>query len=192
MTITNKNLLEGDKTKRKRLKVVSACLECRRKKTKCNGEKPCVGCIKARMDCKYISNNLLKQPLPQSIQPTPNNDSSSIELIEKRLGIIENVLRSLITTNNYTLPTSDHFPITSPSHLPPSENMFRTRGKRQRHECVTTDMTLHHHGYSQQNKLAPIKIEQHRISTIKNLLNNDDEQEDIKGKYSWCSSSLES
>ncbi|KAG2232569.1 hypothetical protein INT48_009778 [Thamnidium elegans] len=43
-------LVDGDKTRRKRLKVVSACGECRRKKTKCNGEKPCAGCLKAHVE----------------------------------------------------------------------------------------------------------------------------------------------
>ncbi|KAI8051772.1 hypothetical protein BDF21DRAFT_371687, partial [Thamnidium elegans] len=47
-------LVDGDKTRRKRLKVVSACGECRRKKTKCNGEKPCAGCLKAHVECKYV------------------------------------------------------------------------------------------------------------------------------------------
>ncbi|KAI8642978.1 hypothetical protein BD408DRAFT_431887 [Parasitella parasitica] len=66
--------LPVDKTRRKRLKVVSACSECRRKKTKCNGEKPCAGCIKANVDCKYSnppksrpSNN---RPLAASSSPT--------------------------------------------------------------------------------------------------------------------------
>ncbi|KAI8983060.1 hypothetical protein BDB01DRAFT_792241 [Pilobolus umbonatus] len=45
--------LPTDKTRRKRLKVISACSECRRKKTKCNGEKPCAGCIKTNIECKY-------------------------------------------------------------------------------------------------------------------------------------------
>lgn len=49
------NALPVDKTRRKRLKVVSACGECRRKKTKCNGEKPCAGCIKAKVECKYVT-----------------------------------------------------------------------------------------------------------------------------------------
>ena len=50
----NNGMVDGEKTRRKRLKVVSACGECRRKKTKCNGEKPCAGCLKARVECKYV------------------------------------------------------------------------------------------------------------------------------------------
>ncbi|KAI8371867.1 hypothetical protein BD560DRAFT_395661 [Blakeslea trispora] len=76
-----------DKTRRKRLKVVSACSECRRKKTKCNGEKPCAGCIKTNMDCKYANSaaknkqqkqqtqkpqsQLQAQAQPQKSQPQP-------------------------------------------------------------------------------------------------------------------------
>ncbi|GAN01534.1 hypothetical protein MAM1_0008d00967 [Mucor ambiguus] len=55
MNQNTKNMVDGDKTRRKRLKVVSACGECRRKKTKCNGEKPCAGCLKAHVECKYVS-----------------------------------------------------------------------------------------------------------------------------------------
>ncbi|KAI9259473.1 hypothetical protein BDA99DRAFT_513352 [Phascolomyces articulosus] len=49
-TTTTTKPLQVDKTRRKRLKVVSACGECRRKKTKCNGEHPCAGCIKAHVE----------------------------------------------------------------------------------------------------------------------------------------------
>lgn len=55
-----------DKHRRKRLKVVSACLECRRKKTKCNGETPCAGCIKAKVDCKYVSTLQQQQHVTRS------------------------------------------------------------------------------------------------------------------------------
>ncbi|KAI9010498.1 hypothetical protein CLU79DRAFT_722809 [Phycomyces nitens] len=41
-----------DKMRRKRLKVVSACQECRRKKTKCNGELPCMSCVKGNIESK--------------------------------------------------------------------------------------------------------------------------------------------
>ncbi|KAI7895939.1 uncharacterized protein EV154DRAFT_494277 [Mucor mucedo] len=70
--------LPTDKTRRKRLKVVSACSECRRKKTKCNGEKPCAGCIKTSMDCKYsnspktkVNNTTNNRPIT-STNPTNN------------------------------------------------------------------------------------------------------------------------
>ncbi|CAO3617325.1 unnamed protein product [Cunninghamella blakesleeana] len=41
--------------KRRRLKVVRACRECRRKKTKCDGEKTCSACVKSQTECQYIS-----------------------------------------------------------------------------------------------------------------------------------------
>ncbi|CAO0802242.1 unnamed protein product [Mucor circinelloides] len=55
MNQNTKSMVDGDKTRRKRLKVVSACGECRRKKTKCNGEQPCAGCLKAHVECKYVN-----------------------------------------------------------------------------------------------------------------------------------------
>jgi hypothetical protein len=113
--------LPVDKTRRKRLKVVSACSECRRKKTKCNGEKPCAGCIKTNMDCKYSNSPKSKpvtqrplaasstlaihsapqrQPVYQS--PTINTAADStkttatIQAIENRLGVIEDILQILL------------------------------------------------------------------------------------------------
>lgn len=106
MNTANK-LVDGDKTRRKRLKVVSACGECRRKKTKCNGEKPCAGCLKAHVECKYVftqkPNNLTVKtiiPMGEKAPSSPSSSSSethsSIESIEERLGAIENILRTLL------------------------------------------------------------------------------------------------
>lgn len=106
-------LVDGDKTRRKRLKVVSACGECRRKKTKCNGEKPCAGCLKAHVDCKYVftqkpnSNSSTTAtvkaiiPIQEKVPSSPSSSTSeihsgSIESIEERLGAIENILRTLL------------------------------------------------------------------------------------------------
>lgn len=115
--------MDGDKTRRKRLKVVSACGECRRKKTKCNGEKPCAGCLKAHAECKYVnstksnlihassssnavaltldannSNSASKVMVKPSVIPAAS--ASSIESIEERLGAIENLLRTLLGSGN--------------------------------------------------------------------------------------------
>lgn len=68
-SITNNNNAPIDQTRRKRLKVLSACNECRRKKTKCNGEKPCTGCLKANVECKYSNNNVKKAPQQQTSRP---------------------------------------------------------------------------------------------------------------------------
>ncbi|KAI9303185.1 hypothetical protein BJ944DRAFT_183791 [Cunninghamella echinulata] len=50
-----KNNNQTEPQKRRRLKVVRACRECRRKKTKCDGEKRCSACIKSHTDCQYIT-----------------------------------------------------------------------------------------------------------------------------------------
>ncbi|KAI8335892.1 hypothetical protein BC941DRAFT_503424 [Chlamydoabsidia padenii] len=44
-----------DVFRRKRLKVPSACAECRRRKTKCDGAQPCASCIKAKVECRYVA-----------------------------------------------------------------------------------------------------------------------------------------
>ncbi|KAI9280344.1 hypothetical protein BC943DRAFT_265943, partial [Umbelopsis sp. AD052] len=77
----------GD-TRRKRAKIVSACSECRRKKTKCNGEIPCKNCAKSGVRCEY---------------PTLNNEDrrnaptkAAVEAIEDRLKTIEGMLRTIL------------------------------------------------------------------------------------------------
>jgi hypothetical protein len=69
----NNIVIDGDKTRRKRLKVVSACGECRRKKTKCNGERPCAGCLKAHVECKYVFTQ--KSNITDATAATSNNNS---------------------------------------------------------------------------------------------------------------------
>ncbi|ORX50571.1 hypothetical protein DM01DRAFT_241974, partial [Hesseltinella vesiculosa] len=73
--------------RQKRAKIVSACSECRRKKTKCNGEQPCRNCLKSSAQCIY---------------PTSHNDDrrngpskQALEAIEDRLKVIEDMLRTI-------------------------------------------------------------------------------------------------
>jgi hypothetical protein len=74
---------------RKRLKVVSACSECRRKKTKCNGEKPCRNCAKANVACEY--------PVSVANEDKRNTTSkAAVEAIEDRLRTIEDMLKAIL------------------------------------------------------------------------------------------------
>ncbi|KAI8371426.1 uncharacterized protein BYT42DRAFT_580199 [Radiomyces spectabilis] len=162
-----------DKTRRKRLKVVSACSECRRKKTKCNGETPCIGCIKTRVDCRYSNGNKPKPSVPrhdESLAPkttaTPTVPKSatavhgmtttteSIEAIESRLSVIEDVLRALIRDSKKTQHGQSSYgqsrsffgslerdlayihsgDMYHPVHAAHAQNRQLPREKRQRHE----------------------------------------------------------
>ncbi|ORZ14791.1 hypothetical protein BCR42DRAFT_417689 [Absidia repens] len=68
------NHVTADPPRRKRLKVVRACSECRRKKTKCNGDYPCGPCLKTNSPCQY-TNSTTK--LVQQKQTQPPTDSVS-------------------------------------------------------------------------------------------------------------------
>lgn len=88
----------GD-TRRKRAKIVSACSECRRKKTKCNGEMPCKNCAKSNARCEY---------------PTLNNEDrrnaptkAAVEAIEDRLKTIEEMLRTILESGSDASPALD-------------------------------------------------------------------------------------
>ncbi|KAL9549721.1 hypothetical protein PS6_005927 [Mucor atramentarius] len=79
--------------RRKRAKIVSACGECRRKKTKCNGEHPCRNCEKSGVPCVYPSSsaNDDKRNAPSK---------AALEAIEERLKTIEDMLRTIIKAQN--------------------------------------------------------------------------------------------
>jgi hypothetical protein len=76
--------------RRKRVKIVSACGECRRKKTKCNGEHPCRNCEKSGVACIY--------PMAQNDDKRPSKQA--LEAIEERLKTIEDMLRTIIKTQH--------------------------------------------------------------------------------------------
>ncbi|KAI8061909.1 hypothetical protein BDF21DRAFT_428776, partial [Thamnidium elegans] len=80
--------------RRKRAKIVSACGECRRKKTKCNGEQPCRNCEKSGVPCVY--------PSSSSSNDDKRNAPSkaALEAIEERLKTIEDMLRTIIKSQN--------------------------------------------------------------------------------------------
>lgn len=43
---------------RRRMRVISSCLECRRRKLKCNKDNPCENCDKFSRECVYLSSKL--------------------------------------------------------------------------------------------------------------------------------------
>lgn len=114
-----------DQTRRKRLKVAAACTECRRKKTKCNGEQPCVGCQKAHVSCEYNNGQnsttaslinsqaphhssrlltsqpaLFVHPRAKQLQQIHHHQQheDTIQSIEQRLVVIEDILKALLAS----------------------------------------------------------------------------------------------
>lgn len=79
--------------RRKRVKIVSACGECRRKKTKCNGEIPCRSCEKSRVPCIYPSSSA-----GDDKKNTPSK--AALDAIEERLKTIEDMLRTIIRSQS--------------------------------------------------------------------------------------------
>lgn len=83
--------------RKKRAKIVSACSECRRKKTKCNGEQPCRSCQKSSTPCVYpaYSQNDDRRNFPSRV---------ALEAIEERLKTIEDMLRTILQSK---IPLAD-------------------------------------------------------------------------------------
>ncbi|SAL99856.1 hypothetical protein [Absidia glauca] len=80
--------------RKKRAKIVSACGECRRRKTKCNGELPCRSCYKADVPCVY--------PIISHAEDKRNNISkAALEAIEDRLKGIENMLHAILRSQPF-------------------------------------------------------------------------------------------
>ncbi|GAN03037.1 hypothetical protein MAM1_0033d02488 [Mucor ambiguus] len=89
--------------RKKRAKIMSACGECRRKKTKCNGEQPCRNCQKSNAACIY--------PTASQMDDKRNHGGPSkaaLEAIEDRLKAIEDMLKTILQSQ---LPVHDLDPV---------------------------------------------------------------------------------
>ncbi|ORZ04375.1 hypothetical protein BCR42DRAFT_362392, partial [Absidia repens] len=72
----------------KRAKIITACGECRRKKTKCNGEQPCRNCLKSSVPCVY--------PASHGDDKRNGPSKAALEAIEERLKAIEDMLKTIV------------------------------------------------------------------------------------------------
>ncbi|KAI8328056.1 hypothetical protein BC941DRAFT_445741 [Chlamydoabsidia padenii] len=82
------NQQQQPETRQKRAKIVSACSECRRKKTKCNGEQPCRNCQKSSVACVY--------PASHTDDKRNGPSKAALEAIEERLKAIEDMLKTIV------------------------------------------------------------------------------------------------
>ncbi|ORY93168.1 hypothetical protein BCR43DRAFT_496443 [Syncephalastrum racemosum] len=146
--------------RKKRAKIVSACSECRRKKTKCNGEQPCRNCQKSSVPCVYPS-------------ATQNDDrrnapsKAALEAIEHRLKTIEDMLRTILQSqlsvadldptavnnflnrDNHTTTSASQSPSPRPVHYPPPHHSPPLS-----HPGTPL---LHHHNTTQQQQQQQIQ-----------------------------------
>lgn len=51
-------LASGSKPIRRRMRMITSCLECRRRKLKCNKSQPCSNCVRFSRDCVYLGPKL--------------------------------------------------------------------------------------------------------------------------------------
>ncbi|CEP17137.1 hypothetical protein [Parasitella parasitica] len=89
--------------RKKRAKIMSACGECRRKKTKCDGEQPCRNCQKSNTACMY--------PTASQMDDKRNHGGPSkaaLEAIEDRLKAIEDMLKTILQSQ---FPVHDLDPV---------------------------------------------------------------------------------
>ncbi|SAL97886.1 hypothetical protein [Absidia glauca] len=90
---SQKQAPQPTETRQKRAKIVSACSECRRKKTRCNGEQPCRNCQKSASPCVY--------PVSHSDDKRNGPSRAALEAIEERLQAIEEMLKTIVQSQLY-------------------------------------------------------------------------------------------
>ncbi|KAL9540449.1 hypothetical protein MBANPS3_009667 [Mucor bainieri] len=113
--------------RKKRAKIMSACGECRRKKTKCNGEQPCRNCQKSNTACIY--------PAASQMDDKRNHGGPSkaaLEAIEDRLKAIEDMLKTILQSQ---FPVHDLDPV--------AVNNFLIKSNDNNSTALPTDATTH-------------------------------------------------
>ncbi|KAL7318517.1 hypothetical protein PS15m_001754 [Mucor circinelloides] len=135
--------------RKKRAKIMSACGECRRKKTKCNGEQPCRNCQKSNAACIY--------PTASQMDDKRNHGGPSkaaLEAIEDRLKAIEDMLKTILQSQ---LPVHDLDPVAVNNFLTRSnDNNNNSSNNNNRLPSIhnlsaalptdaTTNASYHHH-----------------------------------------------
>lgn len=67
-----------DKPKKKRNRKCSVCVECRKKKIRCDRAQPCLNCVKAGLECLYVAPE--GKEMLQPMLPTPKSVADETEL----------------------------------------------------------------------------------------------------------------
>lgn len=93
---------------RRRNRMITSCLECRRRKLKCNKTQPCVNCVKFSRDCLFLATSL--------------DQASQLKLMEikEKVGSLERLLE-----RDVARPAAS----ASASASPPSALLHRGRGR---------------------------------------------------------------
>ncbi|KAG0199962.1 hypothetical protein BGX28_006869 [Mortierella sp. GBA30] len=92
----------------KRSKITKACDNCRRRRVKCDGVPDgCGGCKAAKTQCVYTTSNTKRGP-----------PKGYVEVIEDRLGKIENMLAGIVKKKKAPAPTSSDKAVASSSSGP--------------------------------------------------------------------------
>ncbi|ORZ12742.1 hypothetical protein BCR42DRAFT_493477 [Absidia repens] len=172
-----------DTLRRKRLKVTSACTECRRRKTKCDGDRPCVSCSKAKVECQYVSssksnlnNNNNNNRTQQKHTATAPSSSSTTLFASTESKQQHKQYRQLIK------PSDDYQRRHSSGLQPTNDNIYPStfsstsitpRPTSSRHSFSFSQPTPPHSGSSQEQYHPPqstIASIEERLATIERIL----------------------
>ncbi|KAF1798496.1 Zn(2)-C6 fungal-specific transcription factor [Mucor lusitanicus] len=157
--------------RKKRAKIMSACGECRRKKTKCNGEQPCRNCQKSNAACIY--------PTASQMDDKRNHGGPSkaaLEAIEDRLKAIEDMLKTILQSQ---LPVHDLDPVAVSNFLTKSNDNSSNSNNRlpsihNLSAVLPTDATAnasyhhshHHHPHHPASSSSPASSHPHHHGMV--------------------------
>ncbi|WXC60069.1 hypothetical protein SNK03_005923 [Fusarium graminearum] len=97
---------DSDGTENRRKRIPQACLNCRRKKVRCTGEKPTCGfCARLSQRCLYVEDRRnLKRPSSALSTGDEEVIGASMHTITERFAILENQISTLQSTIEKLLP----------------------------------------------------------------------------------------
>lgn len=137
--------------RKKRVKIVSACAECRRKKTKCNGEQPCRSCVRSNVECVYPAAQ------GQSDDKRSAQSKAALEAIEERLRAIENMLRAILQSQQMPNP-ADLDPVLVNQFLKSTAN--RPSSSSSSSSISSPPLAVHHLQQQQQQQQSHLPQQQ--------------------------------
>lgn len=81
---------------RRRNRLITSCLECRRRKLKCDKGQPCANCVKISRQCVFIASGL------------DSDAQARLAEVKEKMGILERSLEEDVALRK--IPDSGHFP----------------------------------------------------------------------------------
>ncbi|KAK5991896.1 Transcription factor vrtR1-like protein [Cladobotryum mycophilum] len=116
------------------------CLNCRRRKLKCDRQHPCINCTQRRLECVFpTSGRTVRQPNSRARTTHMTSEARKAELMD-RIRRLEGVIDGLNNNNGYAKPDPPEQP--QPQPPPGKERPEQAQRKEQRHETSSSSILV--------------------------------------------------